>query len=270
MTLERPMFPPRAEQNNCSDSEQLSLRENRSDAERFKPKNPSEMEAFLGGVVMERRKTTSDKSLGIIKEQCSSPPATSCSGGSRLEGPEAGPPGAEYYRTDISPAALFCALGGLRRQAEAEIERLLAFLDELDADSDFELSGDDEPELGSVAGRRDDQSHWAAGIDAEPSLGATERHPDGELGESWIYDDARRDRDGAQADWSAGVDDDREGQHDGREPDVDDELSGDENEPLLGSFDRLINQDHSWRQTRGSNRTWPVYRNCDAEIDAAT
>jgi hypothetical protein len=47
---------------------------------------------------------------------------------------------------------------------------------------------------------------------------------------------------------------DHEDEHDGREPPED-------NEPSLGSFDRLVNQDHSWRQ-----RVWSFV---DAEHDTA-
>ena len=43
-----------------------------------------------------------------------------------------------YVPTDISPEELFKALGRLRSEAEAEIERLLTFLDDLDGDPDLE------------------------------------------------------------------------------------------------------------------------------------
>jgi hypothetical protein len=44
-------------------------------------------------------------------------------------------------------------------------------------------------------------------------------------------------------------------------------LSGDEDEPSLGSFDRLGNQEHGWRQTvgRGSDRI--TRRSEDFEAD---
>jgi hypothetical protein len=132
----------------------------------------------------------------------------------------------------------------LRRSAEAAIERLLLLIDDIDGDADTEESGD-----------------------LEPSLGAPERHPHCAEREAWR---ARpyRDRDGAQAAWSAGGRDDSENEHDDREPDVDDELSGDEEEPSLGAFDRLIDQDHGWRQTQGSD--WFCHTNADLEVEPST
>ncbi|WP_439399118.1 hypothetical protein ACRQ5Q_17075 [Bradyrhizobium sp. PMVTL-01] len=112
--------------------------------------------------------------------------------------------------------------------AAVAIEQLISFVDELDGDADLEESGDLED----------------AG-DAEPSLGAS--------------------NDVIQAGWARGPRDDREDEHDGREPDVDDELSGDEEEPSLGSFDRLMNQDHGWRQTQGRN--WAAHQNTDLEAE---
>ena len=172
-----------------------------------------------------------------------------------------------YQPTDVSPEALFTALGGLRQAAEAEIERLLTFLDQLDGDADIEPAGDEiEPELGSVAGRCEfDQSTWSDGVDGEPSLASPEQLPSNYSG--YFHDRPYRDNEGTQVAWGISGTDDREGEHDGREPDVDDELSGDEDEPILGSFDRLIDQEHAWRQTKGSSGTWPVHDNCDAEVD---
>ncbi|WP_036010818.1 hypothetical protein [Bradyrhizobium yuanmingense] len=112
--------------------------------------------------------------------------------------------------------------------AAAAIEQLISFVDELDGDADLEEGGDLE-EAG----------------DAEPSLGAP--------------------NEGAQLCWARGPRDDREDEHDGGEPDVDDELSGDEEEPSLGSFDRLMNQDHGWRQTQGRN--WVAHQNSDLEAE---
>jgi len=67
--------------------------------------------------------------------------------------------------------------------------------------------------------------------------------------------------------WAESGTGDREDEHDGCEPDVDDELSGDEDEPSLGSFDRLMNQDHAYRQTSGGRR-WAGHCNNDAEVQA--
>ena len=176
--------------------------------------------------------------------------------------------------TDTSALTL---LTRLRCEAEAEIERLLKFLDELDGDPDLEPAVDAEPDLGSVDGskRPFDQSAWSVGQDGEHSLGSDEKHPDGMRG-GWSCDGRPwRDTDGSQQFWGVrGNRDDREESedvteadlHDGREPDVDDELSGDEEEPMLGSFDRLLNQNHGWRQTAG-DRTWWLHNNSDAECD---
>src|SRR3978361_382107 len=52
-----------------------------------------------------------------------------------------------YLPTDIAPEKLFEALGRLRSEAEAEIERLLIFLDQVDGFSagEFEDQVDDNP-----------------------------------------------------------------------------------------------------------------------------
>lgn len=127
----------------------------------------------------------------------------------------------------------------LRQRAEAAIDYLLLLLDRIDGDADLEECGD-----------------------LEPSLAALERHPECIPGESW-FDAPYATRDGAQISWSKGGRDDREAQHDGAEPDVDDELTGDEGEPSLGSFDRLTNQDHAWRQSQGPR--WFLHANADIE-----
>ncbi|ODM71658.1 hypothetical protein A6X20_06865 [Bradyrhizobium elkanii] len=129
----------------------------------------------------------------------------------------------------------------LRRRAETAIDYLLLLLDRIDGDPDLE-----------------------DGADLEPSLAALERHPECIPGESWL-NAPYRTRDGAQTVWSKGIRDDREDEHDGAEPDVDDEPSGDEGEPSLGSFDRAINQDHAWR-VAGSN--WAAQLNSDLEAES--
>lgn len=133
-------------------------------------------------------------------------------------GAGAAPPDGLYVRTDIAPETLFQALGRLRRQAAAEIERLIAFLDETDSDADLEPDGSD-----------------------EPVLAAPENHPNHKHG--YIHSKRPfRDVTGAQGAWASGMDDDREGdgafddregdelehggdEHDGCEPDVCDEPS---------------------------------------------
>lgn len=86
-----------------------------------------------------------------------------------------------------------------RRSIEDAIERLVALLDQFDGDPDFEPANDDEPSIGwtgngpyptpigdqSVHNAGDpatvdlelDETDDESGGDAEPSLGAPERHP---------------------------------------------------------------------------------------------
>ena len=272
MPLQRPMLPPvadhaksiasehlarfRAEQNpTCASGEQVAtLMYNGTKSELFNGvaltpfRNPSDLEGNSANL----------RDLSDADQEPDKPDT-----GSDL-----------YTRTDISPEELFRTLGRLRSEAEAEIERLLIFLDELDADTDLEPSGDEgEPDLGSVPGRRGfDQSMWSAGNNAvdggEPSLGASENHPNPN---SYHWNDKPyRDQQGTQLGWATGNGDDREGAScdDDREPNVDDELSGDENESQLGSFDRLLNQEHGWRQTSGGP-AWPAHLKCNAERDMA-
>lgn len=116
----------------------------------------------------------------------------------------------------------------LRQAAADEVERLLAFLDATDGDPDLEAL--DEPTLAEVRKAacryRDEQE------DEEPSLGFTENHPDcHDTGDGWRF--PYRCGSGNQT-HPQGNDDDREGcEHDGREPDCDDEDGGDD-EPSLG------------------------------------
>lgn len=91
----------------------------------------------------------------------------------------------------------------VREKLEAAIERAIAILDAFDSDPDFEDGGDlESPE-----------------DDLEPSLGS--------IGAG----DERQ----SQASWWCGRNDEREDEHDGAEPNVDDELSGDEHEPSIGA-----------------------------------
>jgi hypothetical protein len=100
------------------------------------------------------------------------------------------------------------ALRILRKEAAAEIERLIAFLDALGGDPDLEDGHDDE-----------------ADID-EPSLGWT----------TTINQAARTEqRFGSQWDY------DTEQEHDGSEPDVDDEEGGDD-KPSLGFLNSGVRQ----------------------------
>jgi hypothetical protein len=88
-----------------------------------------------------------------------------------------------------------------RRRIEEAVERMIQALDEIDGDDDL-----------------------------EPSLGSSETHPS----PGFYY--TTNDRSDHQEGWSRGRRDDREEEHDGREPDVDDE-PGVDNEPALGWTD---------------------------------
>ncbi|RTL86892.1 MAG: hypothetical protein EKK29_08050 [Hyphomicrobiales bacterium] len=130
---------------------------------------------------------------------------------------------------------------GFRRRVERAIDSLVALLDQIDADPDFEEEPDledgfdQEQELGAT-GVINQEKAWggsrrveygltnsdgdlefdgetAESADDEPSLGSV-----GQLSE-------RHD----QGLWALGASDDREDEHDGREPDVD-------GEPSLGSI----------------------------------
>ncbi|MEH2477550.1 hypothetical protein V1282_000907 [Nitrobacteraceae bacterium AZCC 2146] len=113
----------------------------------------------------------------------------------------AAPKPAIYIKTDVSPETLFQAIGRLRKEAADEIDRLLTFLDSLE-DTDVDLGIDDEPH--DQTGEDDED-----GVDSEPSLGWTDS--------------------GGGVLCTGHFDLDAEGEeHDGSEPDVDDE-------PSLGS-----------------------------------
>ncbi|MDO8400772.1 MAG: hypothetical protein Q7T45_23435 [Bradyrhizobium sp.] len=111
-----------------------------------------------------------------------------------------------YFRTPVTPEEAFQAIGRLRKEARAEIERLLNFLDDTDNHMELEPDGTDD----------EDSDPGEDGADDEPSLGSHELRsgavsylPSASLGEI-----------------------DVEGEHDGREPDV-------EGEPLLGSTESM-------------------------------
>jgi len=157
----------------------------------------------------------------------------------------------------------------LRRRIETAVERLLAALDADDAaagsDGEAEPEADPEPSLGATAAvdQRDGwrpaprrlRAAFAAG-DVEPSLGSVNAALEGR----------------SQATWAAGNTDDREDEHDGAEPDTDEEPSlgasnavnqatawnvdtfyTGEREPSLGSTID-IDQRRAWRDTPGKLR----------------
>src|SRR4051794_38556445 len=89
----------------------------------------------------------------------------------------------------MSAAELFDAMRRLRAEAEHEIERLFVFLDRLDGDWDCECGGDPEPD-----------------VDGEPSLGWRGHGIGAQQGDGCYHRD-----------------EDLEGEHDGREPECEDE-----------------------------------------------
>lgn len=147
-----------------------------------------------------------------------------------------------YRRTDIAPEIFFQALGRARKAARDEIERLIIWLDStIDVDEDSAVDdegcdGDDfEPSLGSLDLVSNQIKAWAVPpfgavydvdleedqSDREPSLGSVEDHPNGYCDGSDVHRYGR-----TQERWAGGNRDDREGcEHDGSEPDVEDEPS---------------------------------------------
>lgn len=67
--------------------------------------------------------------------------------------------------------------------------------------------------------------------DLEPSLGSSAAH-------EWY----------SQAGWATGTADDREDEHDGKEPDHGEAEPDNEGEPTLGSLESVINQDIAWHE----------------------
>lgn len=142
----------------------------------------------------------------------------------------------------------------LRAEAAARVAALLDFLDATeDTDCDLEANGDDEPSLGwTITGQT-----LCSGVEPdlesedendEPSLGSVENHPGAFL----------LGRGCSQEGWAAGRSDDRESEHDGCEPDVDDEDGGD-GEPSLG-----------WATQDGGSIVFGSTSGSDQEIDAET
>lgn len=104
----------------------------------------------------------------------------------------------------------------LRRRAMDAVDHLIALLDALDAETE-----DREPDVDGGEADDADAEEDDPGEDdgtAEPSLGALERHPS-----TPSFSHHFRSEDGRQLAWAAGSTFDAEEEHDGREPDVDDE-----------------------------------------------
>ena len=165
-----------------------------------------------------------------------------------------------YIKTDISPEQVQEAIERLREQALIEIERLIDFIDSTDqyASDEREAAVDDvacdtdELEAEFATTPIEDRKPGAGGChwdgrsfldgaeldesDREPSLGAAENHVMGSPPGIWAIDGQYRSPSGNQTDWAQGNRDECEGdEHDGREPDVEDEgaPTGDD-EPSLG------------------------------------
>jgi hypothetical protein len=147
-------------------------------------------------------------------------------------------------------------LASLRREAEARVTLLIDLLDLLAPDPDLE--DDDAPEDGG------DREPSLGFIDPKITVESTGYHSDRRYLTTAYFDQTN----------AQGGTDDREGdEHDGREPD-DDTGIGDagglaeqtNGEPSLGSFDRLMNQQHAWQQRLSPNDWAP---GIDAELDNA-
>jgi hypothetical protein len=150
------------------------------------------------------------------------------------KGAAAAPEHGLYYKTPVTPEEVFQAIGRLRKQARDEIHRLILFLDDTDNHMELEDSIDDNPHDGdelepSLCGvtvaaanmpnvRTDADRELEEGND-EPSLGTLEASID-------VYPDhghvmTRNFDQNAKQGGSLDLED----QHDGREPDLDDEPS---------------------------------------------
>jgi hypothetical protein len=100
----------------------------------------------------------------------------------------------------------------IRSRSRELVQDIVNFLDAAEGDLDLEgeLLDDASEELENDDPAEDDGT-------AEPSLGSLERHPTLHMN--------GRDNVGDQTQWAVGNRDDREDEHDGAEPDVDDEPS---------------------------------------------
>lgn len=117
----------------------------------------------------------------------------------------------------------------LRKEAAAEIERLIAFLDATEPDpdiegdySDDEPDQDGEPSLGSINPTIfGTQQTWASGSDDDREDEHSGEEPDVEEGSLGWTETVHQDG----VNWHGGYHGDLEDEHDGREPDVDLERS---------------------------------------------
>ncbi|HWM48539.1 MAG TPA: hypothetical protein VNR11_16660 [Xanthobacteraceae bacterium] len=169
-------------------------------------------------------------------------------------------PGKRLSAADLADLA---DLRRIRQEAEAEIERLLDLLDQIEGDPDLEpsLASPEMPDfvMSSFLTYGDpaefSQERWAKGgaddredehdgrepdeADNEPSLGAPECHPRPAYACERLGDGEYRESSGDQSNWNAGFANDCEDEFDGREPDEDfepEEREADsaDDEPNLG------------------------------------
>jgi hypothetical protein len=89
-----------------------------------------------------------------------------------------------FYPTGHTPEEVFQAIGKLRREAQAEVDRLIAFLDatdgdaDLEPDNDAEPEGDEEPSLGWTTVPNQAARSFHGPLSAEPDL--EDEHDGGE------------------------------------------------------------------------------------------
>jgi hypothetical protein len=126
--------------------------------------------------------------------------------------------GQRYAANHDPNAEYFAALATLRREAMAEIDRLLQFLDNLDGDVDLEDGGDDEPSsdeeasLGwTTTGQGGGFYYNAADLDCEhdtandePSLACPETVRPMMIAGPYDYPPHGRDDEGSQEHWAKG------------------------------------------------------------------
>jgi hypothetical protein len=166
--------------------------------------------------------------------------------------------------TDPAIAGERAHIRALRREVEATIEGMIALLDSIDPDPDLEEEPDREflADPGErLCGAVDCADREGDDPEGEPSLASPEsvRTYAGPQVPAWAIPAGRRyDPSSSQERWARGRQDDREDEHDGREPDVDGEpslgwgaegesgsgLDG-ESEPELGATE-AVNQVRGW------------------------
>ena len=140
------------------------------------------------------------------------------------------------------------AVALIRKEASAEVERLIALLDRIGPDPDLEENGDNdadvsehEPSLGSVDNFLN-QTKWAAGggNDTEHTIDREGDEHDGRESDTDEPSLGSVDNNIDQRSWALGMDDDREHEHDGKEPSLGAPISSinDQTKWAVGRTDR--------------------------------